>query len=62
MTALPADVALLVIDLQPDFMPGGALPCHEGDAIVPGIAALLASGRYSTGRSEEHTSELQSRV
>jgi len=42
------DVALLVIDLQPDFMPGGALPCQQGDAIVPGIAELLASRRYGT--------------
>ncbi len=43
-----ADVALLVVDLQPDFMPGGALPCQQGDAIVPGIAALLASRHYRT--------------
>lgn len=48
MPPLPATTALLVIDLQPDFMPGGALACHEGDAIVPGIAALLASRRYRT--------------
>src|SRR5574344_231155 len=48
MPTYPADTALIVVDLQPDFMPGGALPCHEGDAIVPGIAALLASGRYAT--------------
>ncbi|GAB2586432.1 bifunctional nicotinamidase/pyrazinamidase [Dyella jejuensis] len=33
--------ALLLIDVQPDFMPGGALACHEGDAIVPGIEHLL---------------------
>ena len=44
----PDSTALLVIDLQPDFMPGGALPCHEGDAVVPGIAGLLASGAYRT--------------
>src|SRR5690606_39330116 len=44
----PDTTALLVIDLQPDFMPGGALPCHEGDAVVPGIADLLASGAYRT--------------
>lgn len=42
------DVALLVVDLQPDFMPGGALPCQQGDAIVPAIAQLLASRRYAT--------------
>ena len=33
--------ALILVDVQPDFMPGGALACHEGDAIVPGIDALL---------------------
>jgi nicotinamidase/pyrazinamidase len=48
MTTLPADVALLVIDLQPDFMPGGALACEDGDALVAPIAALLAERRYRT--------------
>lgn len=43
-----ADTALIVIDLQPDFMPGGALPCHEGEAIVPAIDALLRARRYGT--------------
>ncbi|MBV8158920.1 MAG: bifunctional nicotinamidase/pyrazinamidase [Dyella sp.] len=33
--------ALVLVDVQPDFMPGGALACHEGDAIVPGISRLL---------------------
>jgi len=42
------DVALLVVDLQSDFMPGGALPCQQGDAIVPAIAQLLAARRYAT--------------
>jgi len=48
MATHPDSTALLVIDLQPDFMPGGALPCHEGDAVVPGIAALVASRAYRT--------------
>lgn len=48
MTALPAHVALIVVDLQPDFMPGGALPCSEGDALVAPINALLAQRRYAT--------------
>lgn len=48
MSRYPADVALVVIDLQPDFMPGGALACVDGDAIMPGIAALLAERRYTT--------------
>jgi nicotinamidase/pyrazinamidase len=34
--------ALILVDVQPDFMPGGNLACHEGDAIVPGIRRLLA--------------------
>jgi nicotinamidase/pyrazinamidase len=33
--------ALLVIDVQPDFMPGGALPVPHGDEVVQPIAALL---------------------
>ena len=34
--------ALIVIDVQNDFCPGGALAVPEGDAIVPGINALMA--------------------
>jgi nicotinamidase/pyrazinamidase len=33
--------ALILVDVQPDFMPGGALACHEGGTIVPGIDRLL---------------------
>lgn len=44
----PESTALIVVDLQPDFMPGGALPCHEGDAIVADISALLWQRRYRT--------------
>ena len=40
---LSPHAALIVVDVQPDFMPGGALACHEGDAIVPGIDRLLRS-------------------
>lgn len=34
--------ALIVIDMQYDFCPGGALAVAEGDAIVPGINGLMA--------------------
>jgi nicotinamidase/pyrazinamidase len=34
--------ALIVIDVQNDFCPGGALAVAGGDAIVPGINALMA--------------------
>ena len=40
MTA--SDEALIVIDVQNDFCPGGALAVGGGDEIVPGINALMA--------------------
>ena len=41
-----ATAALIVVDVQPDFMPGGALPCHEGDAVIGGIDQLLRERRF----------------
>jgi nicotinamidase/pyrazinamidase len=38
--------ALIVVDLQPDFMPGGALPVAEGDGVVAPVRDLLLSGRF----------------
>jgi nicotinamidase/pyrazinamidase len=40
-----ATQALLVIDVQNDFCPGGALAVPGGDEIVPGINALMAEFR-----------------
>jgi nicotinamidase/pyrazinamidase len=40
MIALQPTDALLVIDVQNDFMPGGALAITDGDAIVPLINTL----------------------
>ncbi len=37
----PASDALIVIDVQNDFCPGGALAVAEGDAIIPRINALM---------------------
>lgn len=37
----PATDALLVVDVQPDFMPGGALAVAGGDEIVAGVAAAM---------------------
>jgi len=37
--------ALLVIDVQNDFCPGGALAVADADAIVPGINALMADAK-----------------
>jgi len=46
LEALGSGDALLVIDLQPDFMPGGALPVEEGDRIAAPLGALAR--RFST--------------
>lgn len=34
--------ALLVVDLQNDFLPSGALPVKEGDAIIPVVNELMS--------------------
>jgi nicotinamidase/pyrazinamidase len=38
--------ALLIVDFQNDFTPGGALAVPEGDRIADRINQLAASGRY----------------
>ena len=38
--------ALIVVDFQNDFTPGGALGVPEGDAIAPHINALAGSGDF----------------
>jgi nicotinamidase/pyrazinamidase len=38
--------ALLIIDFQNDFVPGGALPVPEGDRIAPRVTELLESGDF----------------
>lgn len=39
--SIATESALIVVDVQPDFMPGGALACAEADAVLPGIDWLL---------------------
>lgn len=36
------DVALLVVDVQNDFCPGGALPVPRGDSVVPVLNTYIA--------------------
>jgi nicotinamidase/pyrazinamidase len=38
--------ALIVVDLQPDFMPGGGLAVAGGEELVEPIGALLRSDRF----------------
>jgi nicotinamidase/pyrazinamidase len=38
--------ALILVDLQDDFVPGGALAVPEGDAVIPIANHLQESGRF----------------
>lgn len=38
-------IAVLVVDAQNDFFPGGALPVPGGDAILPAVNAILGRAR-----------------
>lgn len=42
---LPTDAALLIVDVQNDFCPGGALAVPEGDAVVAPLNRFLAERR-----------------
>ncbi len=39
--------ALLIVDVQRDFCPGGALPIPDGDAVVPVLNRWLAAARVA---------------
>jgi nicotinamidase/pyrazinamidase len=43
--AIQPDDALLIIDVQKDFCPGGALPLVEGDEVVPVINQWIKKAR-----------------
>ena len=50
----PRDV-LLVVDVQNDFIPGGALPVQEGDLIVPLVNRLAAGFDHVILTQDWHT-------
>jgi len=54
------DDALIVVDLQPDFMPGGNLPVFEGDRIVRGINCVLPLFKTVVATQDWHTKDHRS--
>ena len=46
--------ALIVVDLQVDFCPGGALPVPAGDSIVPEVNRRLAAAELSVLTQDWH--------
>lgn len=45
-TGADGGVALLLVDIQPDFVPGGALPVAGGDRILEPVARLMEEGIF----------------
>lgn len=48
ITIDPRTDALIVVDVQRDFCPGGALPVPQGDQVVPAINRVLELGDWLT--------------
>ena len=42
-----SDAALVIVDVQPDFLSGGALAVAEGDQILAPLARLMEEGPFS---------------
>src|SRR5882724_5336749 len=46
--------ALIVVDVQNDFVPGGALAVPEGDKIVPVVNALMSKFKLVVATQDWH--------
>lgn len=55
-----AESALIVVDVQNDFLPGGALPVPQGDAVVEPINALIANASTVVLTADWHPADHQS--
>lgn len=42
----PERSVLILVDIQPDFLPGGSLAVEGGDEILEGVARLMAEGPF----------------
>jgi nicotinamidase/pyrazinamidase len=54
--------ALIVVDVQQDFCPGGALPVPDGDAVVGPVNSLLAEFDYVVATRDWHPADHSSFV
>lgn len=60
MKAFPVDAGLIVIDVQNDFCPGGALAIADGDAVVPVINGLVSGVGVKVFTQDWHPVDHQS--
>jgi nicotinamidase/pyrazinamidase len=49
--------ALIVVDVQNDFCPGGALAVSDGDAVVPAINRLASDSSFVVATRDWHPSD-----
>ena len=49
-----SDACLIVVDVQNDFMPGGALAVPQGDAVVPAINRVAAKFEWIVATQDWH--------
>jgi nicotinamidase/pyrazinamidase len=60
MNAIPVDSshdALIIVDVQNDFCPGGALPVRNGDDVVPVINRLLTHRWLAVATKDWHPAD-----
>lgn len=48
---LSKDDALIIVDVQRDFCPGGALPVPEGDQVVPVLNEYMKLFKKANGKT-----------
>ena len=49
--------ALVLVDIQNDFLPGGALAVPDGDAVIPVVLALMASFEVVVATQDYHPAD-----
>ncbi|MFB6318832.1 isochorismatase family protein [Saccharicrinis sp. FJH54] len=49
--------ALLIVDLQNDFLPGGALPAPDGNKIIPVVNTLMEDFHFVIASKDWHPEE-----
>lgn len=52
--------ALLIVDVQNDFLPGGNLEVPDGDEVIPGINRLEQKFQYMVATQDWHSADHQS--
>ncbi len=60
MKTISSDTALILVDVQHDFLPGGALAVPQGDEILPVIASLQTQFDHIVATQDWHPADHRS--